>query len=183
LFWTIAFAKQNLRLMEDEFTSTTPGLLHPNETNDSRVSQPRSNSMKNQIHSATWSNAIRMLVFVAGAGVVLFSTTAFSQDLSKVQGETETWVRDAQSIYRLDCESKKKIWEALCGLLDPEDGEEYNVIFAKDIAYQLQQDEKSKVEPVLSKLKELRKNIEDLSKDSKNESVLVQRETPVGRKG
>ena len=53
------------------------------------------------------------------AGVMMFSSSAVSQDASRVKSDAESWVRDAQTIYRLDCESKKKIWEALCGLLDP----------------------------------------------------------------
>ncbi len=107
---------------------------------------------------------------VAAALILLPSSAIRADQIDDLERQAAAWISDAKAIYRLDCDAKKLIWRAYCGKLDPENSGEYDIGFARDISRQLQEDQRSKIQPLLERFKTLKEIAENLKRNSETES-------------
>jgi Restriction endonuclease fold toxin 9 len=102
--------------------------------------------------------------FVLAASLVTaFGSSARSKDLSFHDFESlaQTWIAEAQKIYRFDEDALSLIWEAYCGQLDPVNGSEdrtaeQSKAEAFEIGSQLQLNESHQIDNILERLASVR---------------------------
>lgn len=93
---------------------------------------------------------------------VLLATSQLlrAQTADEVQGKVNDFVAQARELYRFDEDKTVLIWDAYCAQLDPSvpGGKEV----AGDVGYAFQRDEQGRIEPLLTRLEELKRDAEKL---------------------
>jgi hypothetical protein len=102
-----------------------------------------------------------MLAISEGTAAASYADTS----VSEIQSKVREFIDSATGLYRLDQDDMTQIWDAYCGVFDPDNPED--AAFAADIGKQLQESESEKRDELLNQLPDL-KNLVSLGKqDSK----------------
>ncbi len=91
-----------------------------------------------------------------------------AQDLEALEDEVEAFQESAQGIYRFNEEAMRVIWEAYCGLLDP-NSEDYNKDFAFEIGLDYQQQQEDQWEELMDQVGPLIERLETLQENPETE--------------
>ena len=104
-------------------------------------------------------------IAISIALAILLGNQARAQNIDQFERDGKKWIEDAKSVYRLDCEAKRKIWEAYCKQGDVGiDGQGADIDAARKTARDYQDQQKGQISDLLKKFSELKQQADNLVK-------------------